>query len=283
MTSQLLIKDKIETEKLIKTAPFKKDIRKTNPHKHNSYFEIIYLSKGSGYHYIDTNKYAVEPPIMYFIRQEQVHFWELETEPEGYVVIIKKAFIEKSLDNELKSLLTRISAECCLQLNDNKTIEKLLQLLTEENTTGDDNAFHITEGILKSLLAKVLQVSQPMINKAEIKSDLYHSFTELLIAGNGIKNKVGFYAEKLNTSPQNLNAACRKAVNQTAAEILSGFVLNEAKRLLLYTNSTISEIAFAIEFADPSHFVKYFKKYVGSTPQVYRFAKGDTKQFSFIP
>ncbi len=283
MASQLLIKNKIETEKLIKIATFKKDIRKTSSHKHNSYFEIIYLSEGSGYHYIDLNKYAVEPPVMYFIRQEQVHFWELETEPEGYVVIIKKSFIEKSLDNELKFLLTRISIHSCLQLTDNKTIEKLLQLLTEENTTGDDNAFHITEGLLKSLLAKVLQVSQPMIDKAEIKSDLYHSFTDLLIAGNGIKNKVGFYAQKLNTSPQNLNAACRKAVNQTAADILSGFVLNEAKRLLLYTNSTISEIAFAIEFADPSHFVKYFKKNVGATPQTYRFAKGDTKQFSVIP
>ena len=119
-------------------------------------------------------------------------------------------------------------------------------------------------------MAKVLQVSQPIINKAEIKSDLYHSFTELLSTDGGIKNKVSFYAEKLNTSPQNLNAACRKAVNQPAADILSGFVLSEAKRLLLYTDNTISEIAFALEFTDPSHFVKYFKKFVGSTPQSFR-------------
>jgi AraC family transcriptional activator of pobA len=270
MSSQLIIKDKIETEKVIKVAPFKKDIRKTTPHKHNNYFEIIYLSKGSGYHCIDLGKYIVAPPVMYFIRQEQVHYWQLETEPEGYVVIIKKIFIEKSLDNELKSLLTKISKQCCLQLTDNKTIENLLQLLTDENKTNDENAFHITEGLLKSLLAKVLQVSQPIINKAEIKSDLFHSFTELLSGSNGIKNKVALYAEMLKTSPQNLNAACRKAVNQTAAHTLSGFVLIEAKRLLLYTDNTVSEIAFALEFSDPSHFVKYFKKFVGSTPQSFR-------------
>lgn len=270
MALQLLIKDKIETEKVIKIASFKKDVRKTAPHRHNNYFEIIYLSKGSGTHFIDLVKHVVEPPVMYFIRQEQVHYWELETEPEGYVVIIKKAFIERSLDNELKSLLTKISKQCCLQLTDIETVEKLLQLLKEENKTDDENAFHITEGLLKSLLAKVLQVSKPVINNAEVKSDLYHSFTELLNATNGIKNKVGFYAEKLNTSPQNLNAACRKAANQTAANILSGVVLSEAKRLLLYTDNTISEIAFALQFADPSHFVKYFKKFVGSTPQAFR-------------
>lgn len=72
---------------------------------------------------------------MYFIRQEQVHYWQLESEPEGYVVIIKKAFIEKSLDNELKSLLAKISKQCCMQLKDNRTIEKILQLLTDETKT----------------------------------------------------------------------------------------------------------------------------------------------------
>ncbi|MEP6950574.1 MAG: helix-turn-helix transcriptional regulator [Ginsengibacter sp.] len=272
MASQLIIKDKIGTEKVIKVAPFKKEIRMTIPHKHNNYFEIIYLSKGNGYHYIDLGKYAVSPPVMYFIRQEQVHFWELETEPEGFVVIIKKAFIDKSLDNELKSLLAKISNQCCLQLTDNETIEKLLQLLAEENKTDDEGAFHITEGLLKSLLAKVLQVSKPIINKAEVKSDLYHSFTELLSETNGIKYKVRFYAKKLNTSPQNLNAACRKAINQPAANVLSGFVLSEAKRLLLYTDNTISEIAFALKFTDPSHFVKYFKKFLASTPQAFRSA-----------
>jgi len=190
---------------------------------------------------------------MYFIRQEQVHYWQLESEPEGYVVIIKKAFIEKSLDNELKSLLAKISKQCCMQLKDNRTIEKILQLLTDETKTEDENGFHITEGLLKSLMAKVLQVAQPVINKAEVKTDLYYSFTDLLSAANGIKNKVEFYAAKLNTSPQNLNAACQKAVRQTASDIVSGFVLSEAKRLLLYTDNTISEIAFALKFADPSH------------------------------
>ena len=73
----------------------KKTLEK-QPHKHNNYFEIIYLSKGSGYHYIDLGKYAVAPPVMYFIRQEQVHYWQLETEPEGYVVIIKKHLLKKA-------------------------------------------------------------------------------------------------------------------------------------------------------------------------------------------
>ena len=270
MPLQLVINNKIENDKSITVAPFKKDIRKTHPHKHNNYFEIIYLSKGTGFHYIDLSKFTIVPPVMFFIRQEQMHYWELDSEPDGYVVIIKKAFVEKSLDNELKLLFTKSSSHCCLQIPDNNTIEKLLELLTEENKAGCENTLQITEGLLKSLLAKVLEVSKPVINKTEVKSDLYQSFIQLLSVNNGLKNKVNFYAEKLNTSPQNLNAACRKAVNQSVSEILSGFILSEAKRLLIYTNNTISEIAFALKFSDPSHFVKYFKKFVGLTPQSFR-------------
>lgn len=270
MPSQLTIKDKIEAEKIIKVSPFKRAIRKTIAHKHNNYFEIIYLSKGSGYHYIDLNKFAIAPPVMFFIRQEQVHYWEITTEPDGYVVIIRKSFIEKSLDSGLKSLLVKISSECCLQLSDTSTIEKLLELLTQENKLSGANAFQIIEGLLKSLLAKVLEVSEPMTHKQDHKTDLFQSFIQLLSAANGIKNKVAYYAEKLNTTPQNINAACQKSIQKPAAEVLAEFVLNEAKRLLLYTDKTVSEISFILAFTDPSHFVKYFKKLVGSTPQSFR-------------
>lgn len=48
MASQIIIKKKIQIEKGIKVAAFKKEIRNTTPYKHNNYFEIIYLSHGSG-------------------------------------------------------------------------------------------------------------------------------------------------------------------------------------------------------------------------------------------
>ncbi|MEP6750246.1 MAG: helix-turn-helix domain-containing protein [Bacteroidota bacterium] len=270
MPRQLLINNKIEKDKVIKVTPFKKGVRTTTPHKHNNYFEIIYLSRGSGYHHIDLNKYAINPPVMFLVRKEQVHYWDITSEPDGYVVIIRKPFVEKSLDSELKSLLTQISSECCLHLKDTNTIEKLLELLTEEINTDGSSNFQITEGLLKSLLAKALEVSKPITQKAEHTSDLFQAFIQLLSADNGVKNKVAYYAEKLHTTPQNINAACQKSIQKPAGEVLSDFVLNEAKRLLIYTDKTISEIAFDMEFTDPSHFVKYFKRAVSCTPNAFR-------------
>jgi AraC family transcriptional regulator, transcriptional activator of pobA len=270
MSSKLQIKDKSESGKSIKIARFKKEIRKTTPHKHNNYFEILYLSQGSGYHFIDSRKFEVQPPVMYFIRREQVHCWELDSEPDGFVIIIKKAFIEESLDSGLKTLFAKISQQSSVYTRDDATILSLFGLLTEANKKEGKYAFHMQEGLLKALLAIVLDAAKLVEYKAEINSNLYQSLLSLLSAEQMIKNKVHYYAEQLSTSPQNLNAACRKAVNQSSEEVLSEFIVSEAKRLLIYTDKTIAEISFALDFNDPSHFVKYFKRKTNQTPLTFR-------------
>lgn len=270
MAIQLKVNDKIEKDRLIRIAPFRSDIRKTEPHKHNRYFEIIYLSKGSGTHFIDYNNYKVRPPVIFFVRKEQVHHWDLKSVPEGFVLILKKGFIDKSLDGELKALLSKVSSLSSLQVKESNTIHQLFHLLTKENDTINENNFPVVEGLLKALLAKFLEVAKPYNSRSKIKTTVFQSFRELIIQGNEIKNSVSHYADLLNVSPQNLNIACRKAVNQSATEVLADHIINEAKRLLIYTDNTVSEISFGLDFNDPSHFVKYFKRFTGYTPQVFR-------------
>ena len=73
-TTELEVKDKTNPNEDIKIAPFRKNIRKTSPHKHNKYLEIIYLTKGEGSHTIDTKEYDITTPIVFIIRKEQVPF-----------------------------------------------------------------------------------------------------------------------------------------------------------------------------------------------------------------
>lgn len=270
MNHSIDVKEKIGSDKIIKIAPFKKEVRVTKAHKHHNYFEIIYLSKGGGFHSIDSNKYDIVPPTIFFVRKEQIHYWELDSEPEGFVVIIKKKFVEVSLDKEIKTLLYKLSKTEMLHLTEPDTITILLQLLAQESLLENATSNLIVEGLLKALLAKLLVEESSFMRNNGAEADLYHSFRELLSQEGRLQNSVAYYAAELNTSPQNLNAICRRAANVSAADVLSEFMISEAKRLLIYTDKTISEIGFLLSFNDSSHFIKYFKRFTGKTPKIFR-------------
>lgn len=271
MSNNIPVKNKINTDDLIKVERFRKNIRNTAPHKHHHYFEIVFLTAGTGEHWIDGVQYSIKPEVLFFITQDQVHNWDLRTEPEGFVLILKNAFIEKSLDRELKMLLYRLNGIPCIYPEHEPGILPLFELLAEEHRASTEMTLHIIEGLLKALLAKILNSARQEPNRAAARTDLYHTFLGLLHTGAPpVKMKVADFAARLNTTPQNLNAACRKAVNKSAAEVLADHIMNEAKRLLRYTNKTVSQISLSLNFSDPSHFVKFFKRIAGHTPQSFR-------------
>ena len=268
MKTKLEIKDKTKQTEGIKIAPFKQHIRKTSPHKHNNYFEIIYLTKGKGSHTIDTKTYEIKTPAIFTIRKEQVHFWDIKTEPEGFVLIIKKSFIDDCIDKDIKRLISELSAQTCLFPKDNAAIG-IFKLLLKEHQEKKPSKRPIIDGLLKALLAKLLESAAPIFTKNS-NSSIFQKYLDLLNQENKLTNKVNHYARLLNTTPQNLNTICRKETGQSATEILSEHIINEAKRLLLYTDFTVSEISSKLDFKDNSHFSKYFKRNVGNTPIGFR-------------
>lgn len=274
MPHELPVKDKSDTEKLLKITPFRKEVRKTLPHKHNNYFEIIFFTAGSGYHITDQVKYEVRPPVAFFVRRDQVHCLDLneEAEPAGYVLIIKSDFVTSCTDKELKQLLSAASSISSVYLEQERVVSALFGLIGQENnnTYPYKDQQHCLEGLIKALLAKLVGLSKPQLEQQGRRTDLHQAFREKLSLSNPIKNNVAHYAGLLNTSPQNLNAVCRKQSGQSATDVIAEFTVSEAKRLLIYTDNTVSQIALLLDFTDPSHFVKYFKRYTDATPQSYR-------------
>lgn len=264
MATDITVNNKIESNQSIKISIFNSKIRKTNPHRHQNYFEIIFLFKGNGIHFIDNKGIAIESPIVFFVRKEQIHHWNITSFPKGFVIILKKEFVDNSLDNELKKLIADLSAYSYLHLTDFKSIEKYLTLMFFEKNP------IVIEGLFKSLLAKLFDCKIEDDTHKNNKNNLYQTFIALLMNNKDLKNSVLYYANTLNTTPQNLNAVCRKSVNQSASQLLSDYIIAEAKRLLIYTDKTVSEIAFTLGFNDVSHFVKYFKRFVNKTPVVFR-------------
>ena len=46
----------------------------------------------------------------------------------------------------------------------------------------------------------------------------------------------------------------------------------EARRALLYSNLSVAEIGYALGFADPGHFSRFFTRHAGQSPRAFRAA-----------
>lgn len=64
---------------------------------------------------------------------------------------------------------------------------------------------------------------------------------------------------------------------ESPAQYLQSRKIQEARKLLLHSSLTISEIAYQTGFQDPSHFTKVFRKWSGQTPVAYRTNKPETE------
>jgi AraC family transcriptional activator of pobA len=261
--------DKTAPEQSIKIAPFDPNKRQTKPHKHHNYLEIIVLFNSKGQHVIDNEVYKIDKPIVFTVRKEQVHFWDLAPNPEGVVIIIKNTFINQCEDPIIKNLLHQLAFHQCFVPSETESFALLADILVEAFNFSN-KSIHYKEGLLKAFLSELLQTSVDYTPTHISRNSIFNQFIELIQSKSVQSITVNDYAKALHTTPQNLTQICKKQQNQTATEIINEAIINETVRLLYYSNNSISEIGTELGFKDTSHFVKFFKRYKNTTPQKFR-------------
>jgi len=96
----------------------------------------------------------------------------------------------------------------------------------------------------------------------QFKTLVEHNFINIRI--------VKEYADILHISPKHLEKTVKDTLGITPKNLILDMVLMEAKFLLKQTEKTISEIAYELNFEDPSYFSRFFKRHILITPQDYR-------------
>lgn len=84
------------------------------------------------------------------------------------------------------------------------------------------------------------------------------------------KQQVADYAELLHVTPNHLNRTVKEISGRTASDHIAEMLLQEAKALLKHTDLSIAEIAYRLQFSEPSSFSRFFKKTTNQTAQDYR-------------
>ena len=119
-------------------------------------------------------------------------------------------------------------------------------------------------------LGKIMKKSRRDRKDFNRNQEIVRELIRLIITNYKKERNISFYAAQLHISPQHLSTTIKKITGKTLTDIISNFIMLDAKAKLCSTELTVQEIAYSLSFADISFFGKYFKRYTGVSPKQYR-------------
>lgn len=139
------------------------------------------------------------------------------------------------------------------------------------------NGGHHQEEIVIYLISSLFLFLDDMIAD-EVEKDCKHTRSEticrdfLLLVSEHHKEQhtVKFYADRLCLSSKHLALTIKTVMGQSATKVINSFIIQQAKSLLRYTDKTVQEIGYELNFSTQSFFGKYFKQHTGMSPGEYR-------------
>lgn len=254
-----------------------------NYHIHENYCELVVIGGGYGTHLIDEMSYSIGPGDVFVIREGQVHayadvkniqvnnilfdanilpVYDLKTCP-GYQYLFE---VDPRSDSHTR-FDQRFRLDT-LQLGKVRAIIAELDGVLEEQKNGYQ---FISINIFYRLL-KLLCIDYQNESREQIASMPYMlgRLISWLEKHYNQKISVETMCSMCNVSRAGLFRLFKKYFNQTPLNYLNGIRLDNASRLLLYSDLNIMEISEASGFSDSSYFCRIFRKNTGMTPALYR-------------
>jgi AraC-like DNA-binding protein len=249
------------------------------PHRHD-FYQIVLFTRGGGQHSIDFHRYEVQPHQVYYMAPGQIHTWEFDADADGYLVNFNESFFtsichnphfvrEFPLFNAISSgSVNTLDMACCAE------VEETFAQMLEEFEKGGEYTMDILRGMLIIILVRLSRVVPDTFREGTSKHNLIlmRQFEKLIEQHYREKRLPKEYAELMFITPNHLNALANGVAGKSAGELIRERILLEAKRLLANSDMMVGQIAETLNFDDNAYFTRFFKKYLGTTPEGFRAA-----------
>ncbi|MFA8436912.1 MAG: helix-turn-helix domain-containing protein [Marinifilaceae bacterium] len=240
-------------------------------------YGMVFQFGGSGVHFIDCKKYELTGNAVSFLSPGQVHTFELRNSG-GYLVRFNSNIFQQSTDNrklyDYPFFHTTLGSSIMGLPDEFPCLVFLLESMYKEFKQSCFKREDHLESSLKLLMIELERLykgesSGESGQKCEI-SDRIRKLETLIDEYYRENRSVSFYAEKLHLSSRHLNNIIKESGCNSVSNLIQKRVLLEAKRLLLHSNLTVTEISDQLNFSDKAYFHRYFKTQTGRTPEQFR-------------
>ncbi len=243
------------------------------------FHEIFFLTEGIGKFKIDTEEINFKKgTILLLPPNKWRQLYVINKAFDGYFLIFEEEFITNFFNDALflyrLHYFYKTSTPSYIQLDDER-FEKIMGKLHEirielQGLRSDSN--HLLRSLLYYILIQInrLYESTYNLNDKLYEDNLALSFKKLLEKNIKSKQKVADYADLLKVSPSHLNKTLQKYYGKSCSQIIRERLIVEIKNELLFNDKSIAEIAYDLNFSEPSNFNRFFTKMIKLSPGRYR-------------
>lgn len=248
-----------------------------NEHLHTDLTQIFIITDGGGLLFSEGKKIALNSPCILIIPNGTLHGFFYQSEVKGDVFSIPTSFLENCFTSQKKVWLE---------------FNKLQQLDFENNSCLFDEIMDYKSKIVaevsthkpekKQVLELLFQIFIMFLYRAikdkpiqVLKSDnrvlsYFNAFQKNIKLNIHETKSIKEYASDLNITSVHLNRICKSLVKKSALQVVHDYLHKEAKKYLSGSDNSITEISYLLNFKEPSHFSKFFKKMEGISPKQFR-------------
>lgn len=234
-------------------------------------FSILWMVAGKGSCCVDRLTYGLRDNQLICLGAGKDYSLEMSERSEGFMIHFTGAFLEASeqvADLPYQDDLYRLFSTPVVIAVKNEMLEEM-KGIAARMVTESENVFLYRSQILRRYLKIFLillsrhdvRKAEPMINTRS--AQLVQKFMVMLEKEFKTMKSVNEYASRLAVTPNHLNVIVKKHTRFSAGYHIRQRIVLEAKRLAIYSDVCMKEIAYLLSFSDTAHFSKFFSKNTG--------------------
>ncbi|MBC3846306.1 helix-turn-helix domain-containing protein [Winogradskyella echinorum] len=246
-------------------------------HFHTDLVQLFIIESGKGELYSEGEKMILQAPCVVTVPANVLHGFHFEPQITGDVITLSISFFETLLKDrpQIKNESKRLS---------NFTFEAHSEIVDEilylKSKIEEELLIEASEKLLAITIYFELLYLQLYREKFRTTANAlisnnrnlayYQQFQDLIRQNSKDLPSIKKFAKAIGITQTHLNRVCQTVAEKSALKVVQDYTLNEAKKYLLNTSYSISEVAYFLNFNDPAYFNRLFKKRVGVTPGEFR-------------
>ncbi len=267
-----------------KAFQIEEDTVDTRLYSRKEFYKICLTTGESRIHYSDKT-YEQEGTVLFFGNPHIPYSWEtISTKYVGYTILFSEEFFKNSERSESlqQSSFFKIGGTPVLKITEEQ--RTFLNTIFHKMIAEQESDYVFKDELIRNYISLIIHESlkmEPSENYEQNRnasSRLTSVFLELLerqfpieTTRNPLQLRTAqHYAKHLNVHINYLNRAVKEVTGKPTTAHITERIITEAKALLLHTDWSISEIAYALGFDYPTYFNNFFKKVTGTNPKAFR-------------